>query len=500
MGGGPPEDAHMKTRSIFILAVIALLAVVAWWSVRGPSNASADRSARASLFAADEIPLEQIDRIELTRSNEEPIVFVRTATEWIQQSPFVHPADPASIREVIDVSAALQTTRAVDPASIDPEARAALGLTPPAATLKLTWPGGERSVELGRRTVAGRAWAHVVGRAEAASIDASLHTIAVDGDPRQWRSTRLYEPGPADVGGIELRYGLAPSQRLTLARTAGKWRIESPVSTRADADAVRGYLEALARAQADAFVTDSPNDWSTFGLSAPERTVRLYAANVAAATVATGDAAVDAASRTPALPPAITVGAIDVGVTAAEGAQERFGRIAERETVVQIGTKALAALFPPPAFFVDPRGTDVMQADVRAVTFTAFDPTGLNDAAASTLGSPLAPTFRLERTLDGWNIITPDADPRPASTERARKLLAQLCEARAPAVAFQRMPEALRIGEFTLFGAGGVQLARVRLAHEPDGQWAIDSDDGVLRVFPKGFDLAIDAAAYQVNR
>ena len=473
----------MKTRSICILAVVALLAVVGWWSVRGPSNASTDRTARASLFAADEIPLEQIDRIELTRSNEEPIVFVRAEMGWIQQSPFYHPADSASIREVIDVSAALQTTRAVDPASIDPEARAALGLTPPAATLKLAWPGGERSVELGRRTVAGRAWAHVIGRTEAASIDASLHAIAVDGDPRQWRSTHLYEPGPADVGGIELRYGLAPSQRLTLARAAGKWRIESPVSTRADADALRGYLEALARAQADAFVTDRPNDWSTFGLSAPERSVRLYLPNAASA-----------------LSSANTVGAIDVGVTAAEGAQERFGRIAERETVVQLGTKALAALFPPPAFFVDPRGSDVVQADVRAVTFTAFDPTGLNNAAASTLGSPLAPTFRLERTLDGWNITTPDVDPRPASTERARKLLAQLCEARAPAVAFQRMPEALRIGEFTLFGAGGVQLARVRLAHEPDGQWAIDSDDGVLRVFPKGFDLAIDAAAYQVNR
>ncbi|MEY4942822.1 MAG: hypothetical protein RL254_1003, partial [Planctomycetota bacterium] len=103
----------MKTRSICILAVIALLAVVGWWSVRGHSDAFTDRTARASLFAADEIPLEQIDRIELTRSNEEPIVFVRTATGWIQQSPFVHPADPASIREVIDVSAALQTTRAV---------------------------------------------------------------------------------------------------------------------------------------------------------------------------------------------------------------------------------------------------------------------------------------------------------------------------------------------------------------------------------------------------
>jgi hypothetical protein len=473
----------MKTRSICVLAVVALLAVVGWWSVRGPSNASADRTARASLFAADEIPLEQIDRIELTRSNEEPIVFVRAEMGWIQQSPFYHPADSASIREVIDVSAALQTTRAVDPASIDPEARAALGLTPPAATLKLTWPGGERSLELGRRTVAGRAWAHVIGRAEAASIDASLHAIAVDGDPRQWRSTRLYEPGPADVGGIELRYGLAPSQRLWLTRAEGKWRIQSPVSTRADADAVRGYVEALARAQADAFVTDRPNDWSTFGLSAPERSVRLYVPNAASA-----------------LSSANTVGAIDVGVTAAEGAQERFGRIAERETVVQLGTKALAALFPPPAFFVDPRGSDVVQADVRAVTFTAFDPTGVSDAAAAAPGAAPVPAFRLERTLDGWNITTPGADPRPASTERARKLLAQLCEARAPAVAFQRMPEALRIGEFTLFGAGGAQLARVRLAHEPDGQWAIDSDDGVLRVFPKGFDLAIDAAAYQVNR
>jgi len=473
----------MKTRSICILAVVALLAVVGWWSVRGPSNASTDRTARASLFAADEIPLEQIDRIELTRSNEEPIVFVRAEMGWIQQSPFYHPADSASIREVIDVSAALQTTRAVDPASIDPEARAALGLTPPAATLKLAWPGGERSIELGRRTVAGRAWAHVVGRAEAASIDASLHTIAVDGDPRQWRSTRLYEPGPVDVGGIELRYGLAPSQRLWLTRADGKWRIQSPVSTRADADAVRGYVEALARAQADAFVTDRPNDWSTFGLSAPERSVRLYVPNVASA-----------------LSSANIIGAIDVGVTAAEGAQERFGRIAERETVVQLGTKALAALFPPPAFFVDPRGSDVVQADVRAVTFTAFDPTGVSDAAATAPGAAPAPAFRLERTLDGWNITTPGADLRPASTERARKLLAQLCEARAPAVAFQRMPEALRIGEFTLFGAGGAQLARVRLAHEPDGQWAIDSDDGVLRVFPKGFDLAIDAAAYQVNR
>lgn len=477
----------MKTRSLVILAVIAVLAVTGWWSVRGRGGGGTDRQLRASLFASDEIPLEQIDRIELARTGTETFVFVRSADGWVQQAPFAHPADPASIREVIDVCAALQSTRAVDPSSIDPEARAALGLSPPAATLRLSWPGGERSIELGRRTVAGRAWARVIGRNEAASIDASLHEIAVDSDPRQWRSTHLYEPSTTDVARIELRYGLAPSQRVVLVRAAGKWRIESPVSTRADADAVRGYIEALARAEADAFVTDSPSDWSTFGLSAPERSVRLLAARPAVGSASAPDAT--------SVPPAAMLGAIDVGVTAAEGAQERFARIAERATVVQLGTKALAALFPPPAFFVDPRGSDVVQADVRAVTFTAYAPSVLAERDVVT-----NPVFRLERTLDGWNITTPGSDPRSASTERARKLLAQLCEARAPAVAFQRMPDALRIGEFTLFGAGGVEIARVRVAHEPDGQWAIDSDDGVLRVFPNGFDLAIEPRAFEVNR
>ena len=80
------------------------------------------------------------------------------------------------------------------------------------------------------------------------------------------------------------------------------------------------------------------------------------------------------------------------------------------------------------------------------------------------------------------------------------RLLAQLCEARAPAVAFQRMPDALRIGEFRLLGTGGAELARVRVAREPEGQWALDNEDGVLRVFPAGFGLATGPQAYAGNR
>ncbi|MFM7799101.1 MAG: DUF4340 domain-containing protein, partial [Planctomycetota bacterium] len=293
----------MTNRALVILGLLCAVTVGAWLALRSPSSAPGGARTTAPLFAVDEIPLERVDRVEVRPRDATVTVFVRTASGWEQVEPFAHPADPASVREVIDVAAALTSSRAVDPASIDPAARTALGLDPPACVLRLAWPGGERSIELGRRTVAGRAWARVSGRAEAASVDASLHALAVEGDPRQWRLRRLHEPGGADIARIEVRYGAAPVQRFVLQRAAGKWSLLEPVASRADADAVRGYLEALARAEADAFAADRPDDLAAFGLSQPERGVVLGRAGAAP-----GDA---------------PAGQVDVGIPVAEGAPER---------------------------------------------------------------------------------------------------------------------------------------------------------------------------------
>lgn len=183
-------------------------------------------------------------------------------------------------------------------------------------------------------------------------------------------------------------------------------------------------------------------------------------------------------------------GLVAVGNAVAEGAPERFAQVNDRPAVMQLGTKALAALFPPPTFFVDPRGSDVVPADVRRIQFVPYSPV----APAS------APAFTLERQLDGWTLSAGAMPTAPASAEAVRRLLAQLCEARAPAVAFQALPEQLRIGEFRLVGAGDAPLATIRLAHEPEGQWALDSADGVLRVFPPNFGILTDAAGYAGTR
>ena len=459
----------MTARALRIAILLAVVSVAAWLAVRSRPAASEGRVVRQPLFAMGEIPVERVDLLMLERPGAPTLEFVRSADGWSQAVPFVHPADAAAIRMVIDAFASLESTRAVDPASLDPEARVALGLDPARARVTVTWPGGSRTVVLGRRTVAGRAWARVDGRADAASVDAGLHAIALEDDPRQWRSSRLHDAASADVARLELRYGPAPGQQLVIARSGGAWRSEAPFSTRIDAEAVRGYLDALLRADADAFVADEPKDLAAFGLASPERAVRLRAS---------GDAVPD-------------VGLIEVGVPVAEGAQERFGRIDGRPVVVQLGPRALAALFPPPAFFIDPRGCAAVPADVRRIEFVPPE------------GSAALP-WAAERSLDAWTLrVGSAADAAvavPADRERVRRLLAQLCEARAPAIAFQQAPKELVLGTFRLVGAGDLPIAEVRIAREQAGQWALDGLDGVLRVHPPGFDVATDPAAYAGNR
>jgi hypothetical protein len=144
-------------------------------------------------------------------------------------------------------------------------------------------------------------------------------------------------------------------------------------------------------------------------------------------------------------------------------------------------------MFPPPASLIDPRGCDAVPADVRSVEFTAAAP------------EP-GPAFTVTRNRDAWDLRLPGAEPAPADAQRVRRLLTQLCEARAPAVALQRMPEELVLGEFVLRGEGGAVLARVRVGHEHEGQWALDGGEGVLRVFPAGFDVATSAVSYAGSR
>lgn len=461
----------MSTRSLVILMIAACLALAAWWMLDAravPGNSAGP----TPLFALRELPLEQVNRLRLARPGAPEIIFERgsgtsgaSSTGWTQTHPFAYPGDPALLRQVIDTVAALEQSRVVPLEGMDDAARASLGLEAPAAVLELGWGDGETCVlELGRRTVAGRAWVRVQGRDQAASVGAALHELAVEGDPRQWRSLALYDAQPGGEREVAVHYGTRPEQEWVIRQENGRWRIEAPFRTRADGEAVRGYIEALARAQADAFAADQPADLAAFGLASPLRRVRV------ARRSSTG------------APEAL----VEVGQPVAQGAPEHFARVDGRPAVVQLGAKALAALFPPPAFFIDPRGTDVQPADVRRIAFTPVP------------GSRWRP-FSLERVRDTWLLHVDGADPIPADPQAARRLLAQLAETRAPEVSLHEVPAELWLGQFTLTGEQDAPLAVVRLARERTdgtGKWGMDNEDGVLRVFPQGLDLRLTPESY----
>lgn len=481
----------MSTRSLAVLAVMVALAWAAWWALMSPASgagggwsswglhapAAGGSGARRPLLAEGEVPLEQVNRLVLERPGAPRLVFERSGQGWRQVEPYAHPGDPTLLREVLDVAVSLPQTRAVRPDELEPAARASLGLDEPQAVLTLAWPGGERVLALGRRTVAGRAWVQVRGRDEASCVDAALHTLVVEGDPRQWRSMGLFDAGAAEVNRIEMQLGQGADAAWVLEREGSRWKFVAPVTTRADAEAVRAYIEAVARAQADACAADEPKDLAAFGLAAPP--FKLVLGRQGAA---------------PAL--------VEVGERVVQGADERYARVDQRPMVLQVGPRALAALFPPPAMLVDPRGSDANPAEVRRIVFRPA------------LGSA-EPAFELERARDAWVLregagaggvgaggvgggggAAGDVRESVASGEAVRRLLAQLTEARASHIAFNPLPADLLRGTFELVGESGQALGEVSVAREPQGRWALDGGDRVLRVFPEGFDVRTDARSY----
>ena len=443
----------MSNARLWLLVVAACAALAGWWALAPAAGPAQEVSARRPLFAEAEIPIERVDRVEYAPAEGPAMVFRKERGGWMQVQPYEHPADAAAIRQIIDVAASLESTRTVDAGQAE-----ALGVASPRARLTLGWQGGSSSILLGRRTVAGRAWVRVDGRPQIASVSAALHGLTVEADPRQWRSMALYDPSRGEAERIALKYGGERPVPWVLERTDGRWKVVAPLVTRADDEAVRGYLEALARAEADAFAADQPKDLAAFGLAAPVLGVEIQQGKET--------------SR------------VEVGTPVAQGAVERFARVNGRPAVLQLGVKALAAIFPPRQFFVDPRGCDAHPADVRGVSFTPRGAAG--------------PAFTLERQRDQWTMRLADGQSGVAAAPAVRRLLEQLAETRAPEVAFQAPPDDTVLGLFTLVGEGGAPLATVRVAREPgSGKWALDNQDGVLRVFPASLDLQLQPDSYR---
>ncbi|MFM7260191.1 MAG: DUF4340 domain-containing protein [bacterium] len=479
------------TRSMIALGLAVMLGFIARsMHVKVPDSGPV----RHMLLADGALDPDRVDRIELVREGRRS-VFERTpggeTSSWMQTEPVVHAADGWAVRQLITRLMKTESVRRVEGSTVGSEsaaendeagrkALADAGLLPPVATLVLREEGiggaapREIVVELGRRSLAGRAFARVVSTATSPSdagrvatgydvIDGALHEFALERDVRDFRRRELF-PDLGDVGRVSFEAG---GRRVVLVRAKSGYRLEAPVATRADRQQAEELLDALRRARSAGFIVDDPREPSVYGLEPPAARIEIESPPSGAKA---------------SLPETSVVRrAIRIGDAVSIGAQDRFGLVEGTSSVVRVPAAEIAAIVPRVERLIDAVASAVRPRDVARIEIV------LGGGDSST---PTSPRERIElvREVDGWSATRVPAGEAAApiagrvSTEAIERLLSALGETRAGSVEIAAFPQELSVAEVVLRGFAGEALDTVRVARREGGQTILENGDGVLRI------------------
>ena len=443
---------------IWVVAVGLIFAARGAW--RSPSDGS--DSASNSVVHATPIPVDDVDRVEIRRPGPSrdsapiEIVFERGSEGWRQVEPFEVAAEGFAVRRVVLAAADLSATRRNQVMDLqDGGGLERVELADPDSNVTLSWPGGRTSIDLGARTVAGRAWIRIDGRDEVLVVNDALHEQAVEDDPRNWRSRRLF-PGDAEI--IEFRTANGDSV-TTLRRDGRRWLMTSPVETRADSAAIDRMIAIIGRIEHDGFVTDAAERRSRYGLEDPAAIIDVVRDD-------------DQVER------------LLIGGPAGMVGRGRFAMIEGVPTVFRIDEATLRGLLPAVASFIDSTGTGIDIADVRHLVIDTEEG-----------------RVRLDRDLDRWLMSIDDGPAVPAERARVEGLLAILSSTAATELQIQAFPTRLQVGTIVLHAFDGRPLDAIRIARESaDGRWATENGDGVLRLLPASTVMPLTPAAWSGTR
>ena len=429
-----------------LVALVALGATIA--AHRLGSVEEVATNARQPLVAREAFDPEQLAEATIDRDGLR-YRFVRRGGSWWQTSPVEHAVDGWSVRQFAARVMKAESVRSVDFAQGDSAALSAAGLSPPQGRIELVEDAPEGApprrvvVELGRRSLAGRAYARVAEPATARPryevIDGTLHEFALERDPREFRRRDLF----IDVGEIDRVELTAGGSTTAIARSGRSYRIDGPIRTRADRQQCEELFDAIRRARSDGFIVDNPVELAVYGLEPP----------AASLVVRSGTREIR----------------LRVGDPVSIGAQDRFGLLDGTSTVVRIPAAVLAGVAPRADRLIDTLATGVRAADIGAI-----------EVAQGT--SRLV----LRRETDRWTATASEADAAESKgsvdSGALARLLAALTETRAGSVQIAPFPADRAVATITLRGFAGEALDTVRVASGVNGGFALENGDGVLRI------------------
>ncbi|MCH2136202.1 MAG: DUF4340 domain-containing protein [Phycisphaerales bacterium] len=441
----------MTIRTVAILwisaIVLSVLALVLRQSERDTNS--------TDMRAATQLPsLTALNAIDLSRSDGH-WRFERDDTGvWWQRTPFEHRMDASRLMAIPEL---VQVMKAVARVPLDASQASLLGLSLPdggrdLALLRLEGEDGSATeVHLGRTGVGGRGWIRIDDSPEAMVVDDDLHTMVLQEAPRNWRDGRLLHGANADADSIN--WSLA-GENIQLKRSGRRWAFESPLSTRADADAVAALLGVAASARSSSVLLDAPTNIEAFGLEPPMARIEIGQLG--------GDSV-----------------ALRIGDRLGGATGDRYAMIEGVPSVVRVDQETVATLLDDPVELVDRTGSGASPIDVRAIRVLRDDG-----------------TLRLERTLDTWSF----EDGSPADTMAVVRLLETLTSLQGTEVSLvETYPDELEQAVVVFEGTDGRPIDTVRVLQEPmtpqsGGRWGLENGDGVIRILPAGTWLGLERA------
>ena len=447
----------MKWIRVFLVAAVAVSFAFVARALR--SDATSTTQVMRPLVAADAIDPERLGEVLLTRDGV-LYRFVRKGDSWSQTEPVVHPVDGWSMKQLASRVLKLEVVRIVSSGATS-DATAALhdaGLAPPLGRLELRElaqsDGSRRTIviDLGRRSLAGRAFARVES-SDAASrsandfavVNAGLHEFAIDREVHEFRRRELF----VDLGEVDRVEFSSGDKRTELVRKGRTFRVESPVQARADRAQAEELVDALRRARSSGFVTDAPTDLAVYGLAPPAAMITVWSGN----------------TQTNVL----------IGDPVSIGAQDRFGLVEGTSTVLRLSATTLATALPRVERLVDAIASGVRAADVGALEI------------ALTSGQRIT----LRREVNKWTATVSEqgatTEPRVLAVDSnaVERLLAALTQTRAASLEIAAFPAQDAVGLVTFFGFGNEPIDTVRVARRQEQgatKTILENGDGVLRV------------------
>ena len=448
---------------IILVWCLAILVSVVWWVNRETQDVA--ERVRETYPLGDSIPLDRLTEVEIIHADGRVFRMVSTTDGWQQTEPFPVGIDTFSLRELGSTAQGLVRVDSIDIS--DPESAGRLGLDPAAAIITWTWEDAEgtqtQSVQLGNRTLAGRAWVRLADDPEqAALVDADLHVKVLETDMRYLRNRMLAPNAGTETDQIVVEAG---TERMELRRTDSGWELLEPVRTRGDDSAISDWLSRISRARASGFLHDEPESLERFGLADPIGVLALRNRSAEGA----GEAGVSAEARVILLGDPIGVGSPD-----------RYGLIDGAPTVIRLDGETQQVLVPSAATLIDATGSGVVREDIAGIEI-------------QTAGEALS----IEREFDGWQAYLGQDEPVEIARDPVEHLMKQLTNSRAGEILLAPFPSALQHAIVILYGFDGSPIDTVRIALDPEGgNWALENGDDVLRIFPASFELPLTAADF----